>query len=245
MGSSLTQFIRSEIIGREFEFIATVISEPQLIHFDLSGPSESKGAPTWVVDLEIGGNRPALNIPIKASGSGSNFYAQLGQTVKVRRTALGRMFVVGPGDTTIATKNTNFYDLVTQSTIPDSTQATGFSRQILPFEFYMGPTAMKGNPVVDFNVIGGDDTIFRESGDFVVDGFLAGQTVQVGGSSSNDGTVLLSNVTTTTLSTTQTLVDEQDVSNVTIGVLGTSLWNDPAGPFFPFSRIIDGDGNPV
>lgn len=237
--AATVQLIRKEIIGRELEFVATVISDPQLINFDTS----AAGAPVWVVDLEIGGTRPVVNVPIKASGSGARFYAQLGQTVKVRRTALGRMYVVGPGDTTIGTKVTTEYEL--DSGDIDVVVNLGFSNQKLPYEFYQGPQSMKGFPDLDFAVTGGDDTITRlDAGDFTADGLAAGQTVRIFGSSLNDADVLLTTVTALVLSTSDTLVAETGATKVTIMVPGTAIWND-GSTFYPFFRLLDGDGNPV
>ena len=236
--TAIKQLIRREIISREREFVATVISNPSMVDFDQS----ASGAPTWVVDLDIGGNRPAKNVPIKASGSGDRFYAQLGQTVLVRRTALGRLYVIGPGDRTAGSLVETVYSLETGN--PSTVTTTEFVRRFFPLEYYQG-TAMLGNPTVTFAVEAGDDSITRSAGSFIDDGFSIGQQIRVMRSTLNDAVFTLTGVTALQLLVSTALQNEGPiVGGVTIGVVGTSRWNDGV-TFFPFSRLEDASGNPV
>ncbi|MGB5810124.1 MAG: hypothetical protein WBG86_06310 [Polyangiales bacterium] len=236
--SSLKRFVRREIIGREKVFVARVISDPVLIDFDES----VLGAPVWVVDLDIGGNRPVKNVPIKADGSGGRFYAQLNQTVQVRRTALGRMYVVGPGDVSIASLTDQVYDLNTLQ--PGASTDTGFTREFEPFRFYQGPASVLGNPDITFAVEGGDDSITRSSGSYIVDGFVIGQTIEIQRTTANDGQLTVTAVSALVVNVSETLVNEGPVSSIGMGAIGTSLWADNQ-TFFPFSRLVDANGNPV
>jgi hypothetical protein len=234
--SALKQLIRREVIGREREFVATVITNPRLKDQDQSGD----GSPNWVCDLDLGGNRPAKNIPIKASGGGNRFYAQLNQTVMVRRTALGRLYVIGPGDRAIGTLTTTSYSL--ESGDPITAGTTGFSREPFPLEFYMGANAMKGNPSVTFSAGGG--TMTRATGDFLADGLNNG-TGRIGGATIlNAGEVTITNVTTLVLTISTTLFDEGPLDGVTVGKIGTSRWADTLTSW-PFSRLEDASGNPI
>jgi hypothetical protein len=236
-GDPLKNLIRREIIGREREFIATVISTPELIDFDQS----ANGAPNWAVDLDIGSEKVVKNVPIKGSGSGNRFYAQLNQTVKVRRTALGRLLVIGPGDTTIQEKVETIYSLETGLLV--SASSVGFHRTFFPLEHHMGPNALKGNPGITIAAAG--DTLTRDAGSWLVDGFLDTQSCRLAGTLLNDGIVTVSgDPTTLVLTVSEALTDEPIQTGVTLGVVGTSLWNDGV-TFMPFSRLEDADGNPV
>lgn len=241
--SANKQFVRREIIARERDFVALVISQPRLIDFDQT----VDGAPIWSCDLDIGGNRVVKNVPIKPNGAGSRFYAQLNQTVLVRRTALGRLFVISPGDRVLGPRNTTSYSLETGDQVTAGTES--FTREFFPFEFYMGPTAMKGNPVVTFAQTGGNDTITRATGDWAADGFVVTNTVRIGGTTINDGVITIAALpSATVLETADTLFNEGPKDNVSVGVtsggLGSSLWNDGVTGF-PLSRLVDSDGNPV
>lgn len=239
------QLIRREIIARDRTFVAQVLSNPALLDFD---QSVGVGGPVWAVDLDVGGGRVVKKVPVKASGSGTRFYAQLGQTVKVERTALGRLFVVAPGDASLGQLVSTSYSLETGD--PVTSGNTGFVRVFFPFEFYQGPTAMKGNPGVTFAAAG--NTITRQAqglnpaGSFVDDGFVNGQTIQIGRASLlNNGSTTITNVTATVLTVAASLFDEGPLLSVTIGVAGSSLWSFGTPFFFPYSQLQDVDGNPV
>lgn len=240
--SSIKQFVRREIIAREREFIATVKSERKLLRFD----DPVTGGVFWVVDIDIGSNRIIKNVPVKAGGSGSIFYAQNNQTVKVRRTALGRFYVIGPGDLAIGSRVTTTYSLDDGSETASAT--TTFTRVFFPYESYMGTQAVKGNPNITFSSSG--DTITRDAGDFRVttgDGFAVGDVVRIGSQSAlnEQGSVTILSVTEFVLGVDVTLFDEGPIASVTILVEGSSLYNTggDTNDFYPYSRIEDQDGN--
>ena len=246
--SSIKQFVRREIIAREREFTATVISTPKLFKFDQT----ANGAPVWVVDLNIGSNRVAKNVPIKASGSGARFYAQLNQTVQVRRTELGRLNVIGPGDVSIGATTTISYSLIDQSV--QSTTNTDATRVFFPFESYQGQFAMTRNPGVTFDA--GGSTITRDDAvDWTSDGFddTASQTIRIGRASllNDQGGLSVDTIAGAVMTVSgASLVDEIVASGSGLSILveGTSLWDVASGSvntFFPFSRLEDADGNPI
>jgi hypothetical protein len=124
--SNLQKFVRREIGNKRATRVATVISEMRITDFD----GQSSGV--WVVDLEVGSSRPMVNVPVKADKN--RFYAQLGQSVEIRRNAHGRWEVVGPGDHIAATMVVRTYDLETQT--QQSTANAGFSFNRVPFSYY-------------------------------------------------------------------------------------------------------------
>jgi hypothetical protein len=232
---SLKGLIRREIIGREREFAATVVTGPRLVDFDLS----SNGAPQWAVDLDIGADRIVKNVPVKGGGSGNRFFAQFGQTVMVRRTALGRLLVIGPGDRVAAARNTTTYSLETSAQTASATVA--FSRVFFPFESFMGPQALKGNPNITIAAAG--DTLTRDAGSWLVDGFANLDSCRLAGTLLNDGVVTVNGTpSATVLAVSEALTDEGSQSGVTLIVEGTGLWG--VSPM-PNSQLQDQDGNPV
>lgn len=236
--STLKQNIRREITSRGETIVGTVIGKLRMQRFDQT----TLGAPVWVVDIEVGSNNYLKNVPVKAGANGSRFYAQLGQTVLLRRNALGRFQVVAPGDRVSTPVTIKTYDLTDGSETGSADE--GFQAQVVPFEFYLGPSAMKGNPDVTFAVTGGDDTITRSVGSFIDDGFAVSDSVRIGNTSANDGVVTITAVTALVMDTSATLTNEGPIGGVGIGVVGTSLWNDTVTPF-PLSRVADAQGNPV
>lgn len=235
--SASKELIRREIRNREHYIVATVISDLALKNSDQSDGSGGTGGPQWVVDLDIGSNRPLLNVPVKASGSGARFYAQRGQVVTAKVLALGRMIVIGPGDAIGGEKVTTYYSLETSAEV--SSESQGFQRVLYPLEFHMGPNAMKGNPAVTFSVEGGDDRITRDAGSWADDGITAGAQCRIGTRSNlNAGLVTINSVVSPLiLEVAETLIDEGPLTGVTIGVVGTSYWNDGIHAM-PYSELV-------
>jgi len=128
-------------VDQQREIIGKVISHRKMKDQDLVVPTF--GSPKWVVDVDIGKNRPLRDVPIKAGGEGSHFYADLGQTVRLHRNAQGRYDIIGPGDRVTATTQITEYDL----TSGDETAAStlGFTFQIVPFEYYANLPSGDGN----------------------------------------------------------------------------------------------------
>lgn len=239
MADSTQQLIRREITARQ-EFVARVLTNPRLINSDDAGGTD----PQWVVDLDIGSSRSVKKVQIKASGSGSYFYAQLNQTVLVRKTAFGRLLVIGPGDLSRSTETVTFYDLDTQ--LQTGQEFVGFTRVFAPFEFYQGTKAMKGTPDLTFAATG--NTITRATGDWTTaiggDGFSAADTIRVSRSSSNNNDLLIDSLTATVLTinvgtpvVNESLVDPAE-KTISIGVLGSSAWGNDGDitPNFEFPR---------
>jgi hypothetical protein len=230
------QLIRREFLARKELLVGTVIGSIRPDRFDDDQPGAGV---MWVVDIEIGSNRPLLNVPVKSAGDGGRFYANLGQTVLLRRSLLGRYMVVGPGDRVSGQLTTTEYDLTTEGAVASS--ALGFSAQVDPFEFYMGARSMKGNPSVTFDNQVGDDRLDRATGSFTDDGFLPGQSVRIT-SPLNTGTFSINTVGALTLSFIgDPFVDEGPLTGVRIGVTGTSRWSNGVDGF-PSRRILNAQG---
>jgi hypothetical protein len=108
---------------------------------------------------------------------------------------------------------------------------------------FTGPV---NEPVLYFDLIGdltGDtpsfastSTITRATGSFISDGFVVGGQVTVAGSTSNDGTYVLTAVSATTLTVTGTPLTVEAWGSSTIAV-------DNANAFTSLLRIRDGDTN--
>ena len=231
------QLIRREFLARKELLVGTVIGAPRAVRFDGNVPGAGV---MWVCDLDIGSNRPLFNVPIKGGSDGSRFYANLSQTVVCRRNLLGRWQVIGPGDRKAAATVTKSYDLTTE--LVTATATRSFTTVIDPFEYYMGSQAMKGNPNVTFDLVGGsDDTMTRDAGSFIVDGFSSGDDVRIA-SPLNAGDYTINTVAALVCGFAgDVFVDEGPVKPVTMGVLRTSLWNNGSDSF-PSRRIVDADG---
>lgn len=233
------ELIRREFLAKKELLVGTVIGAKRPVRFDGTAPGAGV---IWVCDVEIGSNNPLLNVPIKGGGDGGRFFAELGNVVLLRRNLLGRYQVVGPGDRCAGELATTEYNLVTQDVA--ATSQRGFSQVIDPYEFYMGPTAMKGNPSVTFAANPGDDTLDRATGSFVTDGFLAGQSVRAF-SPLNAGVYTIGTVAVAQLVFFGDVfaADEGPIKSVTLGVVGTSFWNQLVS--YPSKRIVDAQGNTI
>lgn len=89
--------------------------------------------------------------------------------------------------------------------------------------FFLDRGLMSGDPSLTFaDVPGGQDTITRATGSWITDGFSAGQSISVTGSSDNNNIFLVASVSATvlTLDETASLTDEAGVSGVTIVTSG-------------------------
>lgn len=231
--------IRREFLNRKELLVGTVIGSARARRFDGTAPGAGV---MWVCDVEMGGTRPLLNVPIKAGSDGGRFFANLGSAVVLRRNLAGRFQVIGPGDRAAGEMEIIEYDLVTTAVVTQSSQ--GFAQVVDPFEFYQGPTAMKGNPNVTFANTGGNDTMDRDAGSFVADGFVAAQSVKIT-SPLNSATLTLATVGVGQVDFVgDPFVNEGPIDRVRMGVVGTSRWNDGATSF-PSRRIEDADGNTI
>jgi hypothetical protein len=234
--------IRREILARRETLVGTVKSDPVLIAFDGSG----SGAETWVVDVDVGGSRLLRDVPVKC-GERGRFYSQRGQTVALRRNALGRFDVVAQADRIIGTATVKQYDL--NAGLETGSALQGFEVVTRALEFYQGTTAMKGNPAVQFFRLGGaDDVISRASGSFIAEGFAAGQQIRVGGKTTlNQGVLTILAVPLAGFLTFagDVLQNEGPLDGVTIGRVGTSRWGDGVLGFPAIEVIDQATGLPV
>ncbi len=236
------QRIVREIQNREPFISGTVIGRLRIQRFDGTGPGSGV---MWVVDVEIGSNRPMLNVPVKASGDGGRFYAQDGAAVLLRRNASGRFQVVGPGDRANAPMVTSEYDLATLQQIGVDS-SLGASRVLEPFEFYAGPASLKGNAALTFVEDSFNDIINRTVGSFVTEGFVAAENLRVGKKSVNAGVHVIATVSALqmTMIGGGVFVAEGPLTGVSLIQGTTSRWNNGTDTF-PSVRIIDATGNQI
>lgn len=123
---NLKRLIRREVDSQREIIVGRVISEMQLVDFD------GQGAGVFVCQVEIGSNNRLQGVPVK-SQRGRN-YAQLGQTVVLRRNAQGRYEIIGPGDRVSTAVEEKTYDLTTQNNV--TTVDIGFTFERVPFSHY-------------------------------------------------------------------------------------------------------------
>lgn len=241
--STLQTLIKRETASRESIRIVTVIG-------DLRMKTMSPGStgPMWVTDIEFGSGRAMKNITVQSAG-GSMLYARRGATVQLRKTTLGRWQVIGPGDVRSGVMVTKRYNIGTQ-TQTGADENTGFTFRQEPFEFYKGPQAMKGNPQITFADLGGLDTITRDVGSWITDGFEIGDDVTIQRTVDNDkddgSPITVNDVSALVLEFSgNPFIDEvvADGGTIGIGVVGTVLWNNGGDyPAFPETSLIDADG---
>ena len=238
--SDIQRLIKREISNREPVRIVTVIGDRRMIN--MAAPTgQDPAAPMWVTDVEFGADKPMRNVPIK-SINGNMFYAQRGQTVQLRRSTFGRWQIVGPGDRLNTVTTTKTYKLSTE--VETASVDTGFTFAIRPFEFYMGPQSMRGNPSVTFTSI----TITRVGGSFIDDGLTIGLATIQGSSA----TPTNNSIATESITDVSDLVLTFAAASFTIETIptgariinaGTSIWNS----LVPFNlvELVDAAGDVV
>lgn len=126
MRSNLKRLIRREVGTQKETIVGTVLTTARITDFD------SLGSGVFVVDVEVGSNNYLANVPVKANKD--RFYAQVGQTVLLRRNAQGRYEVTAPGDRVATPVTERGYDLTDGS--QQSTQDIGFLSERVPYSHY-------------------------------------------------------------------------------------------------------------
>ncbi len=241
--STLQALIKREAASRESVRIVTVIGDLRM-----KTMSPSTTAPMWVTDIEFGSGRAMKNVTVQSAG-GSMLYARRGASVQLRKSTLGRWQVIGPGDVRSGVMVTKRYNIGSQTQTGDDV-STGFSFRQEPFEFYKGPKAMKGNPVITFADLGGLDTITRDVGNWEDDGFEIGDDVTIQRTVDNDkddgSPIAVNDVSALVLEFAgNPFIDEvvSDGGDIGIGVVGTGFFEDNGGyPGFPEISLVDADG---
>ncbi len=233
------ELIRREFLSRQELLVGTVVGEPRPIRFDGTAPGAGV---LFVCDVEIGTNNPLFNVPIKGGSDGGRFFANLGQTVLLRRNLVGRWLVIGPGDRVATPMEVIEYNATTKDIAAQTT--IGFSTVIDAFEDYQGSAAMKGNPSITFANEVGNDTITRTVGSFLTEGFSGSDSLIIT-SPLNSQTVTVSTVITLVMEFGgDPFVDEGPITGVRIGIATSSRWNDGVLSF-PSRRIVNGAGQTV
>jgi hypothetical protein len=127
--SDLRGLIKREIKGRQQFIVGKILSLPSLVNFEVTA------APRWVVDVDIGANRPLRRVPIKGGSDGQRFYANLGQTVLLRRNAFGRYEVVSQGDR-VTGDTSSFKTYTLDDPNAKTSSSLGFRADPVTFIFY-------------------------------------------------------------------------------------------------------------
>lgn len=129
---SLKALINREISGRRERIRATVLTEPRLQNFDPSGVE----FPTFVVDVDIGGDRVVEAVPVKTQGARGRFYARPGFPVFLEKDAQGRYQVVSAADR--AQSQGNLVLINEDTDVVTTGGLVGFTLVKEPFTFYQG-----------------------------------------------------------------------------------------------------------
>jgi hypothetical protein len=124
--SNLKRLIRREVDRQKEVKIGTVLNEMHLQDFD------GGGSGVWVSHVSIGSDEYLRDVPVKAQHS--RFYAQIGQTVALRKSAQGRWEIVGPGDRAMGIMVSKTYTLATGAL--QTTENIGFYSNPVPFDYY-------------------------------------------------------------------------------------------------------------
>ena len=235
----LKALINREIRAQRDRLTGTVVSRLELKAFDGS----MLGGETWVCRVDVGSKRLLEDVPVKAINH-TREYAQLGASVSLQKDAQGRYEVVGPADRIVGIEVITSVDLSTG--LQTGQVNAGFTFEQVPFEFYMGDRALKGNPQITFTNVGaGNDTIARDVGSFTAENFQAGDSVVIQGSDDNDQTVTLAVVTALVMEVAgDPFVNEGPKRGIRMGVAGTSRFGDGVTGF-PLTIVRDQQGNVV
>ena len=229
------ELVRQEIIAREQTIVGKVVRARKLVEFDGSSA-------VWVVDVDIGAEKVLKKVPVKGGSGLRRSYADEGQTVVLRRNALGRFDVVGPGDRVAGVTKTKSYDYATGT--PTVKPDIWFGVQIESFDYYQGPeNPSPGAPTENLTFTAGPPgTILRAGpGSWLSDGFALGKWFIVSNSASNDGYYgPLTGATATLLTIAGGLVAEGPSLGISIG--WGSLWTDVP---MPVRTTRDAQGNIV
>jgi len=86
-----------------------------------------------VVDVDIGVGKILRDVPVKSSGR-DHFYAQIGLPVTLRRTARGRVEVIGPGERVAGINSKILYTF--GNTGGGTPILSGFTTELVPFSYY-------------------------------------------------------------------------------------------------------------
>ena len=126
----LRDFVKREVRAGGESITGTVLTPPKLKNF---GAGESS---VWVADVAIGSNRQLKNLPIKGGANRSRSYADLGQSVNLRRNTGEKFQIVGPGDKIIAVTQIKTYTIGDINPLATTQQGQQILRR--PFSYYKG-----------------------------------------------------------------------------------------------------------
>lgn len=124
--------------------------------------------------------------------------------------------VVVIGDITTSTLLQNVMDEISAYETTDGRHA----RAIVALRGKYPDCAMQGEPS-DVDFVAAADTITRNTGSWVADGFKVGMQITIDGTASNDGTHTVVTVTPTVLTVGNTLADEANVNGNSFTITGT------------------------
>jgi len=231
--SSLKDLFRQERRAHREFLLGTVVSRPALVLFDGTNAM-------WVVDVDVGSARLMRDVPVKGVAQGGRFYADIGQTVLLRRNAQGRFDVVSSGDRKAGVAVVKDFDLTVQAST--GTSALGFTVIERPFDFYQGNVRLQGSPypTLTFDQVpAANDTLTRSAGSWSADGFTAAMVIRVANTGLNNGTRTILGVSPLVLTFAgDVLQDEGPLVGAIVAQNGMSRWADGVTPF-PKVSIID------
>lgn len=134
------RLIAREVAAAGDKLRGVVVSDPEQ---KLFRPAQTD-AFTWIVNVDIGGNRLLRDVPVKVYGQKARSYAKLNQPVFLERDARGRYQVIGPSDRVPRQGNVTLLDEDDRTTSSGGLVGYTVTREV--FEYYKGnlPTAGTG-----------------------------------------------------------------------------------------------------
>ena len=93
-----------------------------------------------------------------------------------------------------------------------------------PYQIVLAQAVLAGTPGVIIDTVA--DTLTRDAGSWLDEGFVVGQTVTLGGSASNNGPLTINTLTDTVMTVDENLTNEGSQTDLTLTAAGEAL---PAG----------------
>jgi len=106
-----------------------------------------------------------------------------------------------------------------KSIVYDSTLSKFVAVSVMPIEYLCSSTSTLA-------FTSGTNTITRNSGNFTADLYIVGQTIEITGTSSNNGTYTVATVSTTTMTVNESLVTESASSTATLRAIKGTAYSD-------------------
>lgn len=152
MKTDTQKLVDRDIRSRQETRRGTVLTDAKRVEFNPAKVNET----VFVVDVDIGGNRPVRDVIVKSSsGIGGRAYAAVGKPVDIQRNQGGRWFCVGASDRTRNVGKAQEFDESTETFGPSLND--GFSSLRRPYSYYADNLAYGTAGYGSTEIVDGDD----------------------------------------------------------------------------------------